>query len=329
MRARTAALPFMVVYPTLCRGFIPVTWRAVSALSRHQSYTDRATMSAAGRLAEKVYLVTGSTDGIGKHTASRLAEEGATVIVHGRGASKVEEAVKFVRGHQKGNGRVEGIVADLSSLRGMNHLCDEVLARTDRLDCLLNNAGEGRTGVESVFEADFRHSEDGLEYTFAVNVLAPYVITGRLLDLVAKTPGGGGRVVNVASLSAAYSLDFDNLQFEKGGYSDHASYSLSKLLDIMFNAELARRAPEGVTCNSLDPGTVNTKMLRAGWGMGGIPIKSANDQFYLATNDDVSDSSGEYYVSRRVYTPPPPAEDEEACQRLWKVLEDLSGFSYA
>lgn len=62
-------------------------------------------------------------------------------------------------------------------------------------------------------------------------------------------------------------------QFEKGGYSDHASYSLSKLLDIMFNAELARRAPEGVTCNSLDPGTVNTKMLRAGWGMGGIPVK--------------------------------------------------------
>lgn len=80
-------------------------------------------------------------------------------------------------------------------------------------------------------------------------------------------------MVNVASLSASYSLDFDNLQFEKGGYSDHAAYSLSKLLDIMFNAELARRAPDGVTCTSLDPGTVNTKMLRAGWGMGGIPIK--------------------------------------------------------
>ena len=129
-----------------------------------------------------------------------------------------------------------------------------------------------RSSSSGVFEADFRHSDDGVEYTFAVNVLAPYVITGRLLDLVAKAPGGG-RVVNVASLSASYSLDFDNLQFEKGGYSDHASYSLSKLLDIMFNAELARRAPDGVTCNSLDPGTVNTKMLRAGWGMGGIPIK--------------------------------------------------------
>ncbi|CAM9341140.1 unnamed protein product [Hapterophycus canaliculatus] len=314
----------MVVCPMLCRGFIPVTQRATSSLSRHQRHADRTSM----RLADRVYLVTGSTDGIGKHTASRLAEEGATVIVHGRAESKVAEAVEFVKGHQKGNGRVEGIVADLSSLRGMNHLCDEVLTRTDRLDCLLNNAGE-KESVRSVFEADFRHSEDGLEYTFAVNVLAPYVITGRLLDLVAKTPGGGGRVVNVASLSAAYSLDFDNLQFEKGGYSDHASYSLSKLLDIMFNAELARRAPEGVTCNSLDPGTVNTKMLRAGWGMGGIPIKSANDQFFLATSDDVSVSSGEYYVSRRIYTPPPPAEDEEACQRLWKVLEDLSGFCYA
>lgn len=112
-----------------------------------------------------------------------------------------------------------------------------------------------------------------------MNVLAPYVITGRLLGLVAKAPGGGGRVVNVASLSASYSVDFDNLQFEKGGYSDHAAYSLSKLLDIMFNAELARRVPEGVTCNSLDPGTVNTKMLRAGWGMGGIPIKRCKELF--------------------------------------------------
>eukprot|EP00752_Nemacystus_decipiens_P009333 g8341.t1 len=311
----SSMLRFLLVCPTLCRGFLLARQQLSSSLSGQAGTTSMS----AGRLADKVYLVTGSTDGIGKHTASRLAEEGARVIVHGRRETAVKEAIEFVKG--EGNGQqVEGVVADLSSLRGMNHLCDEVLARTDRLDCLLNNAG--------VFEADFRHSDDGLEYTFAVNVLAPYVITGRLLGLVARAPGGG-RVVNVASLSASYSLDFDNLQFEKGGYSDHASYSLSKLLDIMFNAELARRAPDGVTCNSLDPGTVNTKMLRAGWGMGGIPIKSANDQFYLATSEDVSDSTGEYYVSRRVYTPPPPAEDEEACGRLWKVLEELSGFSYA
>ncbi|CAM9505238.1 unnamed protein product [Ascophyllum nodosum] len=202
----------------------------------------------------------------------------------------------------------------------MNQLCDEVLAQTDRLDCLINNAG--------VFEADFRHSEDGIEYTFAVNVLAPYVITGRLLSLIARAPDGG-RVVNVASLSASYSVDFDNLQFEKGGYSDHASYSLSKLLDIMFNAELARRAPDGVICNSLDPGTVNTKMLRAGWGMTGIPIKSANDEFYLATSDGIKGTTGKYFVSRRVYNPPPPAKDDAACRRLWAALEKLSGLNYA
>ncbi|CAN0106759.1 unnamed protein product [Ectocarpus fasciculatus] len=321
MTSKGRMLSLVLVCPTLCSALISVRRSVVSSGRHQQLHVGRSKMSAAGvtgRLADKVYLVTGSTDGIGKHTASRLAEEGATVLVHGRREAAVREAVEHVGG--KGKGKVEGIVADLSSLRGVNHLCDEVLRRTDRLDCLLNNAG--------VFEPDFRHSDDGLEYTFAVNVLAPYVITGRLLDLVAKAPGGG-RVVNVASLSASYSLDFDNLQFEKGGYSDHASYSLSKLLDIMFNAELARRAPDGVTCNSLDPGTVNTKMLRAGWGMGGIPIKSANDQFYLATSDDVSDSSGEYYVSRRGTTPPPPAQDKEACRRLWGVLEELSGFSYA
>jgi len=223
-----------------------------------------------------------------RHTASRLAGDGAAVIVHGRRETAVREAVEFVKGCGKGQ-RVEGVVADVSSLHGMNHLCDEVLARTDRLDCLINNAGEkevtlqilvefapressariaqrerergrerGRERVvwycclgsvplgvcrtntlhcswcdefvaeedillpsyvlslglmrwTGVFEADFRHSEDGVEYTFAVNVLAPYVITGRLLDLIAKAPEGG-RVVNVASLSASYSLDFDNLQ---------------------------------------------------------------------------------------------------------------------
>lgn len=83
-----------------------------------------------------------------RHTASRLAEEGATVIVHGRREAAVKEAVEYVKGKGNGQQRVEGVVADLSSLRGMNHLCDEVLARTDRLDCLLNNAGERRQGVQ-------------------------------------------------------------------------------------------------------------------------------------------------------------------------------------
>ncbi|CAM9775585.1 unnamed protein product [Scytosiphon promiscuus] len=271
-------------------------------------------------LAGKVYLVTGSTDGIGRHTASRLAEEGATVIVHGRREAKVAEAVEFVKGHQKTSGKVEGIVADLSSLRGMNHLCDEVLARTDRLDCLVNNAGS--------FNEELHHGEDGLEHTFTVGALAPYVITGRLLDMVSNTPGGGGRVVNVASMVAAHSLDFDNLQFEKGNYSAKASYSLSKLLNIMFNAELARRAPRAVTCVSLHPGVVDTKILRAGWGMGGQSTTSANDEFHLATSEDVKDGSGKFYVDRRVATPPPPAQDVEACGRLWKVFQDLSGLSY-
>ncbi|CAM9501254.1 unnamed protein product, partial [Hapterophycus canaliculatus] len=100
-------------------------------------------------------------------------------------------------------------------------------------------------------------------------------------------------------------------QFEKGGYSGRASYCLSKLLNLMFNAELARRAPGGVTCISLHPGVVNTKVLSTGWGITGMPTSSANDEFYLATSEDVSVSSGKFYVDRRVTTPPPPAQDEE------------------
>ncbi|CAM9948919.1 unnamed protein product [Discosporangium mesarthrocarpum] len=292
----------------MCQGFLCMSRTA-----------PRGLMSMTGSLLkDKVYLVTGSTDGIGRHTASRLAEEGATVLVHGRSDSRVRDTVDWLE-RKTGSDRVKGFVADVSSLKGMNKLCDQVLAETDRLDCLINNAG--------VFEAKLHYSDDGVEYTFAVNVLAPFVITSRLLGLVERAPGGG-RVVNVASLSASYAVDFDNLQFEKGGYSDHAAYSLSKLLDIMFNAELARRAPPTVTCNSLDPGTVNTKMLQAGWGMCGIPLERANNQFYLATSTQVAGSTGGYYVGGRQYNPPPPARDAEACRKLWGILEEMSGVEY-
>ncbi|CAN0222547.1 unnamed protein product [Ascophyllum nodosum] len=278
-----------------------------------------AAAASSTSLEDKVFLVTGSTDGIGRHTASRLAEAGATVLVHGRREASVRDAVEFVKSKGSGVSKVEGFVADVSSLRGMNLLCDEVLARTDRLDCLINNAG--------VYTENFRRSDDGLEYTFAVNVLAPYVITGRLLDLIARALDGG-RIVNVASHVASRSADFDNLQFEKGGYNGHAAYALSKLLDIMFNAELAKRAPRGVTCNALHPGVVNTKMLREGWGVGGNRVENANDEFHAATSDDVKTITGKIFINRRPSTPPPPARSDEACARLWGVMEKLSGFQY-
>jgi NAD(P)-dependent dehydrogenase (short-subunit alcohol dehydrogenase family) len=180
-------------------------------------------------------------------------------------------------------------------------------------DVLVNNAGVFSGGPR-------RESGDGLELTWAVNVLAPFVLTQELLA------SGSVRqhVVNVASISASGDFPWDDLQLERD-YTDHRAYSLSKLASIAFTLRLARRL-EGstVTTNCLDPGTVDTKMLRAGWSCGGIPVSAADDEYWLV-RDAVSggDSfSGLYFVGRRPTSPPLPAGDPESQDRLWAVLEE-------
>ncbi|KAG7673215.1 hypothetical protein Ndes2526B_g03363 [Nannochloris sp. 'desiccata'] len=271
----------------------------------------------ASLLRDKSYLVTGSTDGIGRHTAEKLYRAGAHVMVHGRNAARVKETVDFLTSN--GNGTVSSFVADLSDLTQVRRLATEVKETLKwegkQLTCLINNAG--------VYENQKVISSSGLELTWAVNVAAPFLLTSLLLAQNSIKE----RIVNVASVSASSSIDFDNLQQEKG-YSAHNAYSLSKLADIMFSNELAERLAKSgapITSNSLDPGTVNTKMLYAGWGPIGMRVQDANDQFFLATDGSVSQVSGGYFISSRENRAPSPAYDVDARRRLWDILEEQTG----
>ncbi|KAI3437668.1 hypothetical protein D9Q98_000118 [Chlorella vulgaris] len=264
----------------------------------------------------KVFLVTGSTDGIGLHTAQRLAREGATVLVHGRSEARVQQAVQQVQeAGAAAGGTARGFTEDLASLEGVRRLADRVVKDSPRIDVLINNAG--------VYEKGLRKSQDGFELTWAVNVAAPFLLTACLLPAVTD------RVVNVASISAASSIDFGNLQQERG-YSAHDAYSLSKLANILFTFELAdrlARAGSAVTCNCLDPGTVNTKMLAAGWGNIGIRLQDANNEFQVAT--DPAALSAAYFVGGRKTRAPSCCNDAAVRRRLWRVLEEQTGAAWS
>uniref|UniRef100_A0A061S8W3 Short chain dehydrogenase reductase family n=2 Tax=Tetraselmis sp. GSL018 TaxID=582737 RepID=A0A061S8W3_9CHLO len=261
----------------------------------------------------KVFLVTGSTDGIGLHTAKLLAAGGGSVIVHGRNELRVRDAVAEVERVARGNGKVASYTRDFSSLQEVKRLGDDVKRDFATIDVLVNNAGVYKEGKEL--------SQDGFEMTYAVNVLAPFVLTSALHNIVTS------RVVNTASISAGHSVDLDNLNQEKG-FSSHNAYSLSKLLDIILTFELAERLKEKpFTVNTLDPGTVNTKMLLAGWGPIGIPVESA-DEFYVSTSPDLEGVSGEYFVGKRRTRAPAAAYDRGLRETLWRLWEQQTGVRF-
>ncbi|KAK3269958.1 hypothetical protein CYMTET_21620 [Cymbomonas tetramitiformis] len=235
----------------------------------------------------RVFLVTGCTDGIGKHTATRLAENNATVIIHGRSESRGEKARQDII-KATGNESVEYFNADFTSMGQIREMSEAIKAKYSRIDCLINNAG--------VYETQKCLSEDGYEMSWAVNVIAPFLLTSLLLDRLRA--GTKSRIINVSSISQTDGggrIDFDNLQHEKG-YSAHSAYGLSKLCAVCFTKDLAERLkPEGITVNCLDPGTVNTKMLLAGWGPCGIPVYSCSHS--LSTSMSETDKLGRSHGS--------------------------------
>lgn len=276
----------------------------------------------------KTVLITGSTDGIGLHTAKKLLNTGDfRVLVHGRSATRVQNTVAELRSFEAGQeDKVLGFTRDISTKRGAMGLANDVKSALDaiddfdgKLDVLINNAG--------VFEEQMTLTEENLELTFAVNVQAPFIITRELLPLLIH---GKSRIINISSISQSdgpNTVDFENLQFQKGGWSSYASYGMSKRLMAMFSLELANRVTEEAGVNaplvvSCDPGTVNTKMLLAGWGACGIDVTSANNEFNLATKDDVQ--HGEYYVGPRPSIPHKDVKVEANRKKLWSILQDLA-----
>ena len=268
----------------------------------------------------RVCLVTGATSGIGKEIAWGLARMGATVVLVGRDREKCESAMR-----EMPCGNASYLLADLSSQASIRQMAGEFLDRHEKkLHVLVNNAG--------VFMGRRVETIDGMESTFAVNHLAPFLLTGLLAGALER--GSPARVVTTSSLAhKGAAMDFDDLQFEKRPYSGIKAYSQSKLANILFTKELAHRLKGAGTANCFHPGGVRTNLVQTGiygalWSMAGPflarPEKGADTGVYLASSPDVQGVSGKYFVKRKETKPSDAALDGEAARRLWKVSEELT-----
>jgi retinol dehydrogenase 12 len=276
---------------------------------------------------ELTCLVTGATSGIGKQTALRLAMLGATVIIVARDPARGAAAAAEISSRVPG-ARVEVMTADLSSLAQVRRLAGEVLARRDRLDVLVNNAG--------VMPVRHQLTTDGLEAAFATNHLGPFLLTSLLRGLLERS--APARVVTVSSAihQQVRAIPWDDLPRGTPATQGQA-YPLSKLLNILFTAELARRlAGTGVTANCLHPGFVRTALGRDVPGVLGAalpvvlrlrpgPAAGAETPVYLASSPEVAGVTGGYFVKCRPAEPSALARDAGAAARLWALSEDLAG----
>lgn len=274
----------------------------------------------------KTCLITGATAGIGKAAAMQVAQLGATVVLVARNPQRATRTIKQIR-QQTGNHKVDFLLADLSSQQQVRQLAEDFKAGYQRLDVLVNNAGAVMTSRQ--------HSVDGIEMTFALNHLSYFLLTNLLLDILKSS--SPSRIVNVSSDSHQGSvLDFQDLQYQ-GRYRGFQAYGRSKLANLFFTYELARRLEgTGVTANSLHPGFVATNLL----SNNGLPGRLMNVLFrvagrssdkgartvsYLASSPRVEGVSGRYFVDEEAVPSSQPSYDEEAARLLWQVSEELTG----
>jgi NAD(P)-dependent dehydrogenase (short-subunit alcohol dehydrogenase family) len=283
-----------------------------------------------GRLEGRTVLLTGASSGIGRATAVGLAEEGAQLLLVGRTPERCAETLAEIR---RRTGRDDAVMlrADLSSLKEVRRLAEDVLARAPRLHVLVNNAGVTLLSRQTTV--------DGLEATFATNHLAGFLLTGLLLPrLRASAPA---RIVNVASDAHRLGgrLDLGDLQSERR-YGALRVYARSKTANILFTQELARRiAGSGVTANALHPGAIRSNLgrsdgraLEAVRRLIGLFLKSpeegARTSLWLAGAPEVEGVSGRYFAKCRERRPAAHARDPETARRLWERSEELSGLRY-
>jgi NAD(P)-dependent dehydrogenase (short-subunit alcohol dehydrogenase family) len=267
-------------------------------------------------------LVTGATDGIGRRTALDLAERGARVIVHGRGAERAARVHAELARTPSGAAHPAPVVADFAALSSVRRMAAELAARGEAIHVVLNNAG--------VFMNERHATVDGLETTMAVNHFAPFVLT---LELLAGPLGAGVRRVVVVSSEAHASgrIDPDEAAAKKRlfrRFDGYAAYSASKLANVLFTVELARRLGEaGPTVNALHPGVVTTKLLTEGFAMSGPDslAEGARTSVFLALDASVERTTGRYFVRSRVARAHPDAGSADVCCRFFERSESATG----
>jgi NAD(P)-dependent dehydrogenase (short-subunit alcohol dehydrogenase family) len=279
-------------------------------------------------MAGKTVLVTGASGGIGRATALGLATMGAHLAIIGRDHGRTEDAAREIR--TAGGGQVEVFVGDLSSQPEVRRLADEALERLPRIDVLVNNVGG---------YWDTRHvTSDGIEHTLALNYLAPFLLTNLLRDRLIKS--APARVVTVASHAEAMGrIDFDDLQGERS-YSGASAYNQSKLADLLFTYELARRLQgTSVTANVLHPGVVNTSFgAEDPRGIQRLlipflrpfmksPAQGAATSIHLACAPDLEGVTGCFFVNSKPKRSSERSYDEATAARLWRVSADLVGLT--
>lgn len=284
-------------------------------------------MADTSSMTGKTVLITGGTGGIGKAAAIGLATMGARVGITGRDRARAVDAAAAITS-ESGNPGVDVFVADMSSQAEVRRLATGVLAKYPRLDVLLNNVGG--------FWAHRHVTADGLEHTFALNHLAPFLLTSLLLErLIASSPA---RVVTVSSAAQSMGkIDFDDLMGEQK-YSGSRAYDQSKLANVMFTYELARRVEgTGVTATALHPGMTSTAFSAEDPAMGLLvaimrpfmrsPARGADTAVYLASSPAVNGITGRYFADRKAKRSNKASYDTETTARLWQVSADLVGVS--
>lgn len=293
----------------------------------------------------KTCLITGGTSGIGKEIALGLTKMKATVVLVGRNKLKCESVVREIlarsgnsggdsviqKTNDYGKNNISYLMADLSSQSSIRKLAKEFMDNNKRLDVLVNNAG--------VFLGKRMTTIDGIEYTFALNHLAPFLLTNLLLDTIKATGNINStrsRIITTSSIAhSRANIDLDDLQFERRHYNGIRAYGQSKLANILFTKELARRldgAP--VTANCFHPGGVRTNLVeenpwyyRLIWALASPFLtnaeKGADTGIYLASSPDVEGITGKYFAKRKETKTSNVANDMELAQKLWQISEKL------
>jgi NAD(P)-dependent dehydrogenase (short-subunit alcohol dehydrogenase family) len=273
-------------------------------------------------LAQQTILITGSTDGLGKQTALALARQGATVLLHGRNQQRLESTLREIQ-DATGNRHLETYLADLASLEEVRSLAERVQTKHSQLDMLINNAG---VGSGKLMGGRRELSRDEYELRFAVNYLAPFLLTHLLLSSLRHN--SPARIIHVGSVGQS-AIDFDDIMFERH-YNGYEAYRRSKLALVMFTIDLAEQLKgEQVTINCVHPASLmNTKMVRET-----IPFTQSTVEegvrsvMYLATSPMLDNVTGKYFDQQREERAHPQAYDREARQRLRQISERLTGLS--